>query len=214
MRTSRAERRVRCEDGAVASPSPGPGARDPEPQRGPAALLRAFVVIGVGVLLLAGLLRACSFAPGAPEVDRESVPRIDPAAELRRDAPTLAFPLRVPSLPPDWIPQSSDVVVVGTGPAAPRAARVGWVTPDDEFARLVQTDADEAAAVVSEAGDPTATGTVTAGGRTWVTHSGRRDEPIWVTDVDGVRLLVTGSASPERLTQLAEAALAAPFVAR
>ena len=192
----------------MTTPSPDRGARDPEPQRGPAALLRAFVVIGVGVLLLAGLLRACSFAPGAPQVDRESVPRIDPAAELRRDAPTLAFPVRVPSLPPDWIPQSSDVFVVG----AARAARVGWVTPDDEFARLVQTNADEAAAVVSEAGDPTATGTVAAGGRTWVTHTGRRAEPIWVTDVDGVRLLVTGSTSPERLTQLAEAALTAPFV--
>ncbi|TDQ58404.1 uncharacterized protein DUF4245 [Actinomycetospora succinea] len=192
----------------MATPSPGPGARDPEPQRGPAALLRSFLVVGVAVLVVAGLLRACSFAPGAPQVDRESVPRIDPAAELLGDAPTMRIPLRVPALPADWIPQSSDVVLV----AGTRAARVGWVTPDDEFARLVQSDADEAALVVSEAGDPTATGTVQAGGRTWVTHTGRRGEPIWVADVDGVRLLVTGSATPERLTQLAEAALVAPFV--
>lgn len=196
----------------MATPSPGPGARDPEPQRGPAAFLRAFVVIGVGVLLLAGLLRACSFAPGAPEVDREAIPRIDPAVELRRAAPTVAFPLRVPSLPPEWIAQSSDVVLVGAGAQATRAVRVGWVTPDDEFARLVQTTADEAAVVVSEAGDPTATGAVPAGGRTWVTYTGRRGEAIWVTDVDGVRLLVTGSASPERLGQLAGATLAAPVV--
>ncbi|MEJ2864953.1 DUF4245 domain-containing protein [Actinomycetospora flava] len=195
----------------MATPSPGPGARDPEPQRGPAALLRAFVVIGVGVLLLAGLLRTCSFAPGAPEVDREAIPRVDPAAELRRVAPTVTFPLRGPSLSPEWIAQSSDVVVLGGTPGL-RAVRVGWVTPDDEFARLVQTNADEAAVVVSEAGDPTATGTVEAGGRTWVTHTGRRGEAIWVTDVDGVRLLVTGSASGERLGQLAGAALAAPFV--
>ena len=195
--------------------SPGePGARDPGPRSGPAALLRGFVVLGVAVLLLAGLLRACSFAPGQPEVDRESLPRVDPAAELRRAQPSVGVPLRVPTLQPDWIAQSSDVVVVGPpdDTAAPRAARVGWVTPEDEFARLVQSDADEVALVVSEAGDPTATGTAEAGGRTWVTHTGRRGETLWVTDVDGVRLLVTGSAPVERFRQLAEATLAAPFV--
>ncbi len=162
--------------------------------------------------MIAGLLRACTFAPGAPEVDRDSVRRIDAAAELRTASYGVAFPVRVPSLPADWIPQSSDLVVLGaTGdPAAPRAVRVGYVTPENEFARLLQSSGDETALVVSEGGNPSATGAVTAGGRTWVTHDGRRGEALWVTDVDGVRLAVTGSAGPARLTQLAEAALVAP----
>lgn len=89
--------------------------------------------------------------------------------------------------------------------------RVGYLTPENGFARLVQSSGDESAVVVSEGGTPTATGAVGAGGRTWVTHEGRRGEALWVTDVDGVRLAVTGSAPPARLTQLAEAALLAPF---
>lgn len=191
----------------VSTPAPRP----PE-AGGPAALLRGFLVLGVAVLVIAGLLRSCSFAPGAPGVDRASVPRIDAAAELRTASYGVTFPVRVPALPPDWIAQSSDVVVLGApdDPAAARAVRVGFLTPENEFARLLQSAGDEPALAVSEAGDPRATGTVTAGGRTWVTHTGRRGEAFWVTDVDGVRLAVTGSAPPARLTQLAEAALVAP----
>ena len=176
-------------------------------------MLRGLLVLGVAVLVIAGLLRACSFAPGAPGVDRASVPRIDPAVELRTASLAVTFPVRIPALPGDWIPQSSDVVVLGArgDTAVPRAVRVGYVTPENDFARLVQSSGDEAAVVLSEDGTVAATGAVTAGGRTWVTHEGRRGEALWVTDVDGVRLAVTGSAPPPRLTQLAEAALAAPF---
>jgi Protein of unknown function (DUF4245) len=191
----------------VSSPEPRP-----RETGGPAALLRGFLVLGVAVLVLAGLLRTCTFAPGAPEVDRASVPRIDAPAELRAASYAVPFPVRVPTLPADWIPQSSDVVVLGApgDPAAGRAVRVGYLTPENQFARLLQSSGDEAALVVSEGGNPQATGTVGAGGRTWVTHEGRRGEALWVADVDGVRLAVTGSADAARLTQLAEAALVAP----
>ena len=120
----------------------------------------------------------------------------------------MPFPVRVPVMPADWIAQSSDVPTLPG--SADHAVRVGWVTPAGRFARLVQTSGSEAAAVLGEMGDPAAGGTVAAGGRTWVVHRGLRDEQAWVTDVDGVRLLVTGSATPPELTALASTTLAAP----
>ena len=172
------------------------------------SLVRTIVVLALAVLAFAGVTRACSFSPTSPEVDRSSLPRVDAAAALRDARASTPFPLRTPLLPPDWIAQSSDVARV----AGTRVARVGWVTPDDAFLRLVQSDAPEQALVASEQGDPAARGAAVAGGRTWVVHTGVRDEAVWVTDVDGVRLLVTGDASPERFTELATAVLAAPPV--
>jgi hypothetical protein len=165
-------------------------------------MVRGTLVLGVLVLVVAGLVRTCSFAPGAPEVDRDALPRVDVAARLTAAASTVPFTLRVPALPPDWIAQSQDVVGL---PDGRRAVRVGWVTPADTFARLVQTDADEAAVVVSEQGDPAPRGAVDVGGRRWTAHTGGRGEPLWVTEVDGTRLLVTGGASTADLTTLASA---------
>lgn len=170
------------------------------------ALIRGTLVLGVLVLVVAGIVRTCSFAPGAPEVDRDALPRVDVASRLAAAASTVPFGLRVPALPPGWLAQSQDVVGL---PAGHRAVRVGWVTPADAFARLVQTDADEAAVVTSERGDPAPRGAVDAGGRRWTVHAGGRGEPLWVTDVDGTRLLVTGSASTVDLTTLASASGAA-----
>lgn len=170
------------------------------------ALIRGTLVLGVLVLVVAGLVRTCSFAPGAPEVDRDALPRVDVATRLAAAAPTVPFALRVPALPPGWFAQSQDVVSLAAGH---RAVRAGWLTPVDSFARLVQTDADEAAVVTSERGDPAPRGTVDAGGRRWTVHTGERGEPLWVTDVDGTRLLVTGGANTADLTTLATASGAA-----
>lgn len=170
------------------------------------ALVKAVVFLALVVLAFAGVLRACSFAPTTPDVDRGALPRIDAAAVIADT--TVPFPKRTPALPPDWISQSSDVAVVG----GDRALRVGWVTPESRFLRLVQSSAPEAALVAAEGGVPAAQGAVEAGGRTWVVHEGVRGEAVWVTDADGVRLLVTGDAPPPRFTELAAATLAAPTV--
>ena len=173
---------------------------------GVGSLVRTVVVLAIVVLAFTGLLRACTFAPTSPDVDRSSLPRIDAAGAIANS--TVAFGKRSPVLPPTWISQSSDVTTVG----ASKALRVGWVTPENGYLRLVQSDAAEDVLVRSEQGDPTVRGTVTAGGRAWVVHTGQRSEAMWVADVDGVRLLITGNAPPERFTELATATLAAPAV--
>ena len=197
--------------GAVSADQPS-GSTPPGPAGDIARFAIGLTVLAVIVLALLAFFRFVSFAPGAPEVDRSTLPRIDPAVALRSASAGVDFPLRLPALPPEWISQSSDVVPLGApGDAATgRAVRVGWVTAQDRFARLVQSDGDDAALVGVENGEPVAQGTVTAGGRQWVVYPGIREEQIWITDVDGVRLLVTGDAAPPELRQLAEAAVAAP----
>jgi hypothetical protein len=168
------------------------------------------IVLAVIVLALTGLTRACSFSPTSPAVDRGTVQRIDVAQVSRDAARAVPFAVRAPAMPADWIPQSSDVRPVGAG----RAFRVGWLTPENGFLRLVQSNADEAALVVSEEGTPQALGPVAAGGRTWTTYRGARGEALWVTDVDGVRWLLTGDGSPARFVQMATTTAGAPVVPR
>ena len=175
---------------------------------GPLAI--ATIVLAVVVLALTGLTRACSFSPTAPTVDRGAVQRIDVAQVTRDATAAVPFALRAPAMPADWIPQSSDVRPVG----GTRAFRLGWVTPENAFVRLVQSDAPEDALVASEQGTPPALGPVAVGGRTWTTYRGVRGEPLWVTDVDGVRWVVTGDATPARFSQLVTTALASPVVPR
>ncbi|WP_018335292.1 DUF4245 domain-containing protein [Actinomycetospora chiangmaiensis] len=163
------------------------------------------IVLAVIVLALTGLTRACSVsAPGT--VDRGSVQRIDVAGVTASAASTLPFRVVGPQLPADWIPQSSDIRDVAGG----RAFRLGWLTPENGFLRLVQSNGTEAGLVASEQGDPRAGAPVSAGGLTWATYRGQRDEAMWVTDVGGVRWLVTGSAPANRFVQLITAARQSP----
>ena len=167
------------------------------------------LVLAVVVLALTGLTRACSVsAPGA--IDRGSVQRVDVASVGSDAARVLPFAVRAPEMPADWIPQSSDTRAVPGG----RAFRLGWVTPDDGFARLVQSDGSAEGLVASEEGAPAAGPPVSAGGLTWATYRGVRGELLWVTDVGGVRWLVTGNATPARFVQLASTALQSPVVPR
>lgn len=168
------------------------------------------IVLAVIVLALTGLTRACSFSPTTPGVDRGSVQHIDVAQSARDAARSVPFAVRAPAMPADWIPQSADVRPVGAG----HAFRLGWLTPENGFLRLVQSDADDAGLVVSEGGGPQALGPVSAGGRTWTTYRGARGEALWVTDVDGVRWLLTGDGTPARFVQLATTALGSPVVPR
>lgn len=176
------------------------------PALGPLAI--GMIVLAVIVLALTGLTRACSFSPTAPTVDRGAIGRIDVPRATRDAASTLPFALRAPTMPADWIPQSSDVRPVGTG----RAFRLGWVTPENGFVRLAQSDAPPAALVASEQGAPQALGPVSAGGRVWTTYRGARGEALWVTDVDGVRWLLTGDGTPTRFVQSATAVGSSPVV--
>lgn len=179
------------------------------------------VVAALGVLLavvlvVGGLTRSCAFAPAGPTVDPSRLPTVDAPAELRRLAPDLPFPVRVPAVPPEWRANAVDRVSL---PDGARAVRAGYLTPAGRYVRLVQSDASEEALLIAEAGTAPAVGrgVVEAGGQRWVAYTGpgERAEPIWVTEVAGatpVRMLVTGSGDEAELRALATAATSGTLV--
>jgi Protein of unknown function (DUF4245) len=190
---------------AVSSPSePRPPAKPPRSAMTVRDLLGAIAVLVVIVLVVAGVSRSCSFAPGGPTVDPATAPRVDAAAQLRALASSTSFPLRVPAVPAEWRANSVDAVRVGS--TGNRAVRTGYLTPAGRYLRVVQSDADEAALLTLEAqGTPVASGAIDVAGRTWVTYADGTREPIRIAEVDGVRMLITGSGAEDEFRTLAEA---------
>ena len=198
---------------AVSSPSdPGPPAKPPRSAMTVRDLLGALVVLAAIVLVVGGLTRGCSFAPGGPSVDPNAAPRVDAPVQLRALAGSTPFPLRVPAVPADWRANSVDALRVGP---ANRAVRVGYLTPSGRYLRVVQSDADEAALLTLEArGTPVASGAADVAGRTWVTYADDTREPIRIADLDGVRLLITGSGDEDEFRTLAAAVLSGEVLPR
>jgi hypothetical protein len=74
--------------------------------------------------------------------------------------------------------------------------------------QLSQSGGAVADVLVKETGQeqaPAAAGTVDVDGVTWTSYPARRDEPAWVTELDGTVLLITGSVAEEEFRQLATA---------
>ena len=167
------------------------------------AVLLLVGIIG-GLLALAG---SCSFSPGGPTIDPSSAPSVDAARELDIAASSVTFPVRQPAVPGSWRSNSSSTVSVGAGAAADVVVRIGWVTPAGTYVQLNQSGGDRADVVTAETGqeDPKADGKVDVAGVTWTRYPGHRDEPAWVTELDGTVVLITGSAAEKDFRSLAAA---------
>lgn len=195
-----------------------------EPPRKPArsALTVRDMLVALGVLVVVvgfvgGVTRGCAFSPGGPTIDAGAVPVVDAPAELRRLAPIVPFPLRIPAVPPGWRSNSADQDLVDPAdPAAGRSVRVGYLTPEGRYLRLLQSDGTEEALLLSEtgaAGAP-ALGTADVAGVRFVRYGSEDEEPIWIGELDGVRLLITGSGGEADYQALAGAVVAGEQLAR
>jgi Protein of unknown function (DUF4245) len=183
---------------------PGPPARPPRSALTMRDLLGAVGLLVLVVLVIGGLTRGCSFAPAGPTVDPGAGPTVDAPGQLRALAGSTPFTLRVPVVPADW--RANAVGTLEVGPASHRAVRTGYVLPTGRYLRVVQSDADEAELVAEEArGTPVASGPVDVAGTSWVTYGDGTPEAIWVAQVDGVRLLITGSGDDAERRTLAAA---------
>jgi hypothetical protein len=199
---------------------PAPPAKPPRSALSVRDMLVALAVLGVIVLVIAGTAGSCSFSPGGPTVDDSRLPVVDAPAELGAIARTSPFPVRAPAVPAGWRANSVDQdrvpVPNGAPGAANRSVRVGYLTPQDRYLRLVQTDAAEDALLATETGKQPPGGAAPrdVAGLRWVVYTRDRAEPVWIGTLPGgtpTRALITGSGTDDDFAALATAlATAAP----
>lgn len=161
------------------------------------------LVICVGFAALAG---QCSVSAGGPTPG--NIPHFDVRSALRDDARTLPFPIRQPSLPEDWHPNSGShdtIVGAGGGPVS----TVGFITPQGTYLQLTQTSATESALADHVLQTRSPSGTQRVGDRNWTVYHVQGSEPAWITDFGDVRVLIKGAGNQAAYTTLAGAVDAA-----
>jgi hypothetical protein len=172
----------------------------------------AVLLVVVGVI--AGLGRGCSFSPGGPSIDSANAPSVDASAALGAAASSVDFPVRRPSLPVDWRANSSSTSAVGRGASV--IVRVGWLTPSGRFIQLSQSGGAGPDVIATETDRPDSppSGEVDISGAHWTVYPGRRDEKAWVTRLDNVTTLITGTAPETEFRTLARAIQSATPIPR
>ena len=155
------------------------------------------VVLMVICGLFAGVAGLCTFSPSGPE--QGQIPQFDADASLRQDARSLEYPIRSPEVPADWTANSGRV----QGFAGTTSSHVGWVTGERSYVELVQSDAPEDAFRSLNGGPRPERTMVPIAGREWTVLTGDDVRPVWVLDLDDVRVAVTGSAPTDQFETLA-----------
>ncbi|GGM69149.1 hypothetical protein GCM10012275_44450 [Longimycelium tulufanense] len=182
-------------------------------QQGIRDIVMSLLFLLLIVFVMVGVTRGCSFSPGGPSVDQGVVPTVDPTAELHRAAKRVPFGVRQPELPAGWRANSAGVDRFGETTPKAYAVRVGWLSPSGHYLRLSQSNGAEADLVRFETGrQESSTSSVEVDGVRWTVYPGQRSERAWVTELDGHRVLVTGSGDEQEFRTLAGAVQGAPVL--
>ncbi len=160
------------------------------------------VLLMVGAVGFTGM---CSFSPGRPE--NGPVQEVDGATFMGMEARAVNFPVRFPQMPEGWVNNSARRSTIGESPAPV----VGWVTPQEGYVQLTQTDADVDTAVErvdSAPREKTGTQLIDDSHEATVYSSPEADiRDLWVVDLGDVRLLVKGEAGEDEFRELLAAAI-------
>ena len=157
------------------------------------------VVLMVICGIFAGVAGQCTFSPTGPE--QGPIPDFDARASLQQDARSLPFPIRSPEVPDNWTSNSGRVQSF----AGTSSSHVGWVTAERSYVELVQSDAPEDAFRSLNSGPRPERTMVPVSGREWAVLKGDDVRPVWVLDMDVVRVAITGSAPTSDFEALAGA---------
>jgi len=138
--------------------------------------------------------------------DVQPIREIDPSSTVDLAAARAGYQLLVPQgLDEEYRPTSARTDAGGAGEGDPVTLQIGYVTPSEEFAGFVVSDdrrADAVAGVLDGAQDD---GAVDVEGESWTRSTTEKDETALWREVDGVIVVVSGSASDAELETVASA---------
>lgn len=170
--------------------------------------LLPLVLICLAIAAVAGTL-----SWSGPSTRDDRTPPFDVVSALDADARDLPVTIRRPAVPADWKPNSGSRTSAGTA----LVSNVGWLTSDKRFIQLSQTAAkeDDLVAVLARGDRVRGLGAETVGAVSWVRYE-RNDHPeqgpIWVAEIDGARVGLSGKADDDEFRRFAEMVAAAPTV--
>lgn len=170
-----------------------------------------YTMVPLIALCLLALLASGNFKLGfGADPQDETVDPINPKGVYQVSADTLGFPVRMPAgtgvtdgVPEGWKATATrdDEVAGGT------VFSVNYVTPEKNSLQLSQSGSPVATVLESVYGakaEPS--GSVPVDGRTWQVYGpNEKNRSAWVLQVDGAVLVVVGSGTVPRFTELAAA---------
>ncbi|AWB82211.1 DUF4245 domain-containing protein [Corynebacterium yudongzhengii] len=163
--------------------------------------MAVIVVLTVAIILPTGL---CTFNPGAPESG--PVHEVDERTFLSLEAGAADYDLVIPTVPADWTANSARRTSIGQTPAPV----VGYVTGENGFLQLVQTDLPEEEAVDGIDGELRSLDrTEDIRGVEVSVHTSENEDvrDLWSFTEGGVTYLINGVAADDEFATLIEATL-------
>jgi hypothetical protein len=165
----------------------------------------ALIPILLAVLAISGLMSQCRPSLGPTE---GPIPSFDMTRALNSDAYTVDFPIRTFTPPEGWTSNSGRVdSIAGTGGSL--ISRIGMVTAQSSFMEVLQTNAT-AEELAKHEQDRLArqTGEETVDGQLWQVFASEDQKTVWVADIAGARVGLTGTGAESEFKDLAHAVLA------
>ena len=161
----------------------------------------SLIPLVIACLLIAGVASQCSLSPGGPK--QGPIPNFDVNSALQYDAAEIGFPVRNPSVPEGWTPNSGSRATISGDSGGP-VTTVGYITETGGYLQLTQTSASEELLVPFVAGETVyASGAQNVSGREWVVYGEEGSRTYWVSDFGDVRILLGGTATKDDFTTLA-----------
>ncbi len=165
-------------------------------------MLLTMIPLVLLIALVAGISGLWSNPDPAP------VGSIDETLALEYDATIVDFPIRIPDAPSEWQPNSGQRVELEEDGGG-IVTWIGYVTDDNLYLRYSQSGISAQRLVEYHYGDiNNVLGTETVDGTTWTLYRAGNGEPIWLVDLDDVRIAMTGSATEAQFTTMAERIMA------